>query len=159
MAEHLTWFEEHLSNLSSNSSTVALKLHVTSQELPILDEKYTKVHTGLEKASKQMESTIADGTLPYLAEPAGAGDMENVNEKEPQRLSTVRAADFDGVRYGKFKADAAIQEAIEGLTNNHRVLVAACGPSSLMNAVLDAVEKCRKMDGPSLEVHCEQFGW
>lgn len=40
-----------------------------------------------------------------------------------------------------------------------RILVAACGPSGLSNNVSDAVRDCISIDGPSLDLHLEAFGW
>jgi hypothetical protein len=42
---------------------------------------------------------------------------------------------------------------------SQRILVAACGPAGLSDDVKDAVKKCTKADGPSLDLHLEAFGW
>jgi hypothetical protein len=42
---------------------------------------------------------------------------------------------------------------------NQRVLVAACGPTGLSDGVRDAVRDCTSIDGPSLDLHLEAFGW
>jgi hypothetical protein len=42
---------------------------------------------------------------------------------------------------------------------SERILVAACGPAGLSNGVRDAVKTCTKVDGPSLDLHLEAFGW
>jgi ferredoxin-NADP reductase len=40
-----------------------------------------------------------------------------------------------------------------------RILVAACGPAGLSDSVRDAVKSCTSVDGPSLDLHLEAFGW
>jgi hypothetical protein len=42
---------------------------------------------------------------------------------------------------------------------NQQVIVAACGPAGLSNDVRDAVGSCIDVDGPSLNLHLEAFGW
>jgi hypothetical protein len=40
-----------------------------------------------------------------------------------------------------------------------RILVAACGPAGLSDNVRDAVKSRTTVDGPSLDLHLEAFGW
>lgn len=56
-----------------------------------------------------------------------------------------------------------ILSTIHGIANecdaSQRIIVAACGPAGLSNDVRDAVKSCTKVDGPSLDLHLEAFGW
>jgi hypothetical protein len=52
-----------------------------------------------------------------------------------------------------------IREAVLSAKKGERVLVAACGPESLMTVVRDTTANLIRGDGPGVELHCEQFGW
>jgi hypothetical protein len=40
-----------------------------------------------------------------------------------------------------------------------RIIIAACGPDGLMKNVRRVAADCITVKGPSVELHCEQFGW
>lgn len=40
-----------------------------------------------------------------------------------------------------------------------RIAVAACGPDGLMQITRRTVADCIRVDGPSVELFLEQFGW
>jgi NAD(P)H-flavin reductase len=40
-----------------------------------------------------------------------------------------------------------------------KVAIAACGPQGLMKAVTRAAVGVMGVNGPSVELHCEAFGW
>ncbi len=63
------------------------------------------------------------------------------------------------LRSGRPDVEAQIREAIQSTPKDKRVLVAACGPSSLMKSVRNTTAACISADGPSIELHLEQFGW
>lgn len=52
-----------------------------------------------------------------------------------------------------------IGSEIEAAGRTERILVLGCGPPSLMDDVRDAAAGCIRCEGPTVELHCEQFGW
>lgn len=52
-----------------------------------------------------------------------------------------------------------IDEFIGRAGNDERVAIAACGPNGLMTTVRNATAGAIKVKGPSVGLHCEQFGW
>ncbi|TLS24666.1 hypothetical protein PpBr36_08121 [Pyricularia pennisetigena] len=60
---------------------------------------------------------------------------------------------------GRPPAEVLIRSAVEATPADQRVLVVACGPDSLMRAARDTAASCIRLDGPEVELHCEQFGW
>jgi hypothetical protein len=40
-----------------------------------------------------------------------------------------------------------------------RVLISGCGPGKLTETMRETGADCIRSDGPSIEVHCEAFGW
>jgi hypothetical protein len=50
-------------------------------------------------------------------------------------------------------------ESVEKADPHDRIVVAACGPESLMETARRTVARCIKADGPHLDLHCQQFGF
>lgn len=59
--------------------------------------------------------------------------------------------------YKRMSAGSVISEAMQEVGPDQRVLVAACGPSLLMDAVRDSVECARNNPGCTIDVHLEDF--
>ena len=66
-----------------------------------------------------------------------------------------------GVPISYTRPDVAdlVRSSIEATAADKRVLVMGCGPEGLMKCVRDTTASCIRSDGPSVELHCEQFGW
>lgn len=60
---------------------------------------------------------------------------------------------------GRPNVDNSIRKIIAETPNDERVVIAACGPDSLMFNIRRVAASCIKVNGPSIELHCEQFGW
>ncbi|KAH7030765.1 ferric reductase NAD binding domain-containing protein [Microdochium trichocladiopsis] len=60
---------------------------------------------------------------------------------------------------GRPDVAAYIKATISSVEPSKRVLVAACGPPLMLKTIRNAAAECVRGDGPSVEVHCEQFGW
>lgn len=61
--------------------------------------------------------------------------------------------------YGRPDTEALIREAVRSVSKDQRILIAACGPTSLIEVVRNTAASCIRADGPAVELHCEQFGW
>ena len=72
---------------------------------------------------------------------------------------TISRASLHPVKTGRPDLAFVIRNAVTTTPSNQRVLVAACGPNSLMHVVRDITAGLIKTDGPGVELHCEQFGW
>lgn len=58
------------------------------------------------------------------------------------------------------KSDAGelVRRTIFSSGSHSKILVAVCGPKSLMNAVKDSVDECRGSMDARIDFHCEDFG-
>ncbi|EMR62378.1 putative ferric reductase like transmembrane component protein [Eutypa lata UCREL1] len=61
--------------------------------------------------------------------------------------------------YGRPDTEGLIREAVQSVSKDQRVFIAACGPTSLIEVVRNTTASCIRADGPAVELHCEQFGW
>lgn len=101
-------------------------------------------------------------SINYVAKGEGLNDENGFGNGERQWLlgettpeTTKHVADL---RNEKMKVEKVIREAVETVGKYQRVLVAACGPQSLMDAVRDSADRYRKDAGYMMDVHCESFG-
>jgi ferredoxin-NADP reductase len=64
-----------------------------------------------------------------------------------------------GVLPGRADVETLINNFVSSASDDERIAIAACGPESLMSTVRRTATNAIKVDGPSIELHCEQFGW
>jgi len=79
-------------------------------------------------------------------------------EKQPD-LMKVEAPPSLNIQAGRPEVRKIIQEAIGSCDKNEKIIIAACGPDSMMAITRQCVVDNIKTSGPSVELHCEQFGW
>lgn len=74
---------------------------------------------------------------------------------------TSRPVDFHNIpiHYRRPEVAAMIREAVDDTAPNERVLISGCGPAKLMDLMRATTADCITSGGPSIELHCEQFGW
>lgn len=53
--------------------------------------------------------------------------------------------------------EVVFAEVLGEVNSHERVLVAACGPSSLIDAVKDSVDSWRDKSELGIDLHCEDF--
>lgn len=112
---------------------------------------------------KEMEQRVEDATKAAVS--ATAGTRTSVIVANPEMAVTQTDSDSERPRRqhrmtaGRPDVGTLIREAVEGTPRNQRVLVASCGPQSLMTVVRDTTASLVRADGPTVELHCEQFGW
>jgi Ferric reductase NAD binding domain len=63
------------------------------------------------------------------------------------------------INQGRPDIAALITEIVSNADCYDRIAVAACGPNGMIQVARKATAKNIRVEGPSLERHCEQFGW
>lgn len=63
------------------------------------------------------------------------------------------------VRRGRPNFDQLITKVVREASFHEEIGIAACGPSEMMRLVRTVAAKNIRVDGPSITLHCEQFGW
>ncbi|TVY49572.1 Ferric/cupric reductase transmembrane component, partial [Lachnellula occidentalis] len=139
--EMLEWFSEQLKELT-DSSLVNIRLFSTRGSTS--DSTFVPDSLDEEKNSST--------NLP--------ASSKNSHDIEKQIASPVSSADIvASPQSGRPDIAAIIDDIVEKSEDNDRIVVAACGPDSLMQATRSTVAKNIKVNGPSIELHIEQFGW
>jgi hypothetical protein len=106
-----------------------------------------------------------------------AGDIEKTalpNKEDAINLSTFKeSSDLDiEKRLSASKEEAQLEittarpaiativrDIVEKSEKSDRIAFAACGPESMLLVTRKAVAECIRVNGPSVELHLEQFGW
>lgn len=128
LVEYLSWFDQHLQNLTRFGSAVNVKVYITDE--------------GPDRINSNCEDISRNGSVNTLLSGAAC---EDVNQSA-------------SLEYKKLSAESVIWDAMQTVGNHEKVLVAACGPSSLMDAVRDSVDSIRCKGGHWIDVHFEDFG-
>ncbi|KAK8098403.1 uncharacterized protein PG998_013889 [Apiospora kogelbergensis] len=145
--DNLSWFAEHLNAIRSHAHAprVALKIHATREVSSSTDTSAVAV----DDSSLRKTETVIEG---------GAEELSKVRTAVHRTGTNVSVHDVP-VEQGRPDIAALIRSAIATVGRDQRVLVAACGPDKLMKVVRNTTAECIAVDGPAVELHCEQFGW
>ncbi|EPE08173.1 ferric reductase like transmembrane component [Ophiostoma piceae UAMH 11346] len=143
--DSLTWYAKHLDTLQSHAK--APQVHVSLHVTRVPGSSDDDARRGRPVVHREIEKK-ADNEQTEGANVHGSGT--------DTPASTPLRHPFSP---GRPDAAAVIREAVSSTARSQRVLVAACGPPSLMTTVRNATAQCITSDGPSIELHCEQFGW
>lgn len=113
----------------------------------------------------------------YLPEPLSPTTAEKVDfsidiEKAPTSVASATLTELAEARtpwdstatltttYGRPDVHSLIKDVVSKAGYGDRVVIAACGPPpGLMKAVRSTAASAMQMKGPSVELHCEAFGW
>ena len=141
MTAKLSWFERELGVLRS-SPFVNVVVHATRpgnepKPLPIDDPEF-KTSSPNDSLPTTFEARSEKVELPSVAIPLFASL---------------------GVHSGRPNIPAIIKEVVLNAGQHERVVVAGCGPVSLMDATRQGAAACISTSGPSIDLHLEQFGW
>ncbi|KAI1850219.1 hypothetical protein JX265_002116 [Neoarthrinium moseri] len=178
--DNLSWFADHLNAIRTHTHApkVALKVHATrsAPSTPAVTEK---------PSTQSLQPTVGSMSSADLAPMTPLSELEKESrlvhpEDLPAIVPTGEDPEKDGLRAvmchmgrrtittgsidmpveeGRPDVVALLQEAVKSSGRDKRILIAACGPDGLMKAVRNTAAGLITKDGPSIELHCEQFGW
>lgn len=143
--ERVEWFARELKELMA-SPCVSLRIHSTLPLSPPPTENYESNSPRLEKKSPA-----------YEVNSTSLGGSESDVEKQPAKAISLLGSLV--VHQGRPDISTLIKEVITGSNRQDKVIVAVCGPGSMMEDTRAAVADNIKVNGPSLELHSEHFGW
>ncbi|KAI0386734.1 ferric reductase NAD binding domain-containing protein [Hypomontagnella monticulosa] len=163
--DNLTWFTQHLHNLRSNvhAPKIALKVHLTR----LAPSSSMKEVSSPERRSASVTSAdLEQGEISPASGLASSAATRYESDRDEKELaghleipSETASTTTLPIYRGRPDTETEIRNAVRSLSKNQRVLIAACGPGSLTTIVRNVAASCISVDGPAVEVHCEQFGW
>jgi predicted ferric reductase len=147
----LAWYEPHLNAIRNHAhaSKVNLTLHITREnrsESPLIEKLSDKQ---LEAQVSHVESIVNEDKQ-LEAGIAGAGGPSSPTMETVGRRPTQE---------GRPQIKILIADAVARARPGQKVLVLACGPTGMIKDVRRSVAANLHAGGPSVELHCEQFGW
>ncbi|OTA98741.1 hypothetical protein M426DRAFT_28159 [Hypoxylon sp. CI-4A] len=165
--DNLSWFTEHLQKLLSHvhAPRIALKVHLTRLGSTTARDASLEGRAG-SGTSSDLEPTALEKGNDFITAsgPASASITTRYESDRDEKLTTVQPSSASStanvpINIGRPDTETEIRNAVRSLSRHQRVLIAACGPDALTNKVRNVAASCISVDGPAVEVHCEQFGW
>ncbi|KAL0931285.1 Ferric/cupric reductase transmembrane component 2-like protein 3 [Colletotrichum truncatum] len=139
----LSWFSTHLQRLLQHPN-FSVSLFITDEPLSSSrDRPHTQDEGQPGSTEGRRSSRLSDS------------DTEALRFKE----SDVQNTFSPSLNYGRPDVAAVIRHAVEESTPTQRVIVMGCGPQRLMQELRNNVAREIRATGPSVDLHCEQFGW
>ncbi|ETS79288.1 hypothetical protein PFICI_09141 [Pestalotiopsis fici W106-1] len=162
--DDVAWAADHVRALRAYGSRVCLGIYVT-QDRPLASNS-----DGLEESTNTTALdlfqyfTVYEGTersLPPTGEKHGQNenaastdDLDGWIQESKQEGATVWA-----LVYGKLRLNKILPELVAGANVNQRILIGVCGPTGMTATSRDVVSPLMQPNGPSIDLHCESFGW
>lgn len=183
ITDNLGWFENHLNTLRTHqhSPNVNVSLYVsrasastppeeqrrgsvvmsapTAMHRTTTDsssEAETPASPADDNSSRRFDEKALEQGLTYLGSARGGSSSNAGSEKA---TSAESRSGHHAVREGRPNTATLVRDAVSGTPAHQRVLVAACGPDSLVRVARQTTASLIRGDGPGVELHCEQFGW
>ncbi|KAI0471306.1 ferric reductase NAD binding domain-containing protein [Xylaria cf. heliscus] len=171
--DNMAWFTRHLNHIITHECApkIALKLHLTKVETnEITSPPVPSSPSQLSTASASIPTSILEKSLesPVLSTRTSSvalheTDLEKSNTGEKvqcvEEIPSIAQGLGVPVLYGRPDIKASVSEAITSVAKDKRIFIAVCGPRGLVDTVRNTTANCIQVDGPSVELHCEQFGW
>ncbi|KAH8802841.1 ferric reductase NAD binding domain-containing protein [Xylogone sp. PMI_703] len=145
--ENMSWFDEALQQLQ-RSPLVNITLHLTKSQ--DISEQQSLTASG--KTENRMDHI---SETPVLLTKGSDSDIEKAHID----VQSVPISSQLHIHPGRPNIQSLIRNIVQQSTPQERIIVAACGPGSLTKTVREAAAECISASGPSIELHCEQFGW
>ncbi|KAI1750807.1 ferric reductase NAD binding domain-containing protein [Xylaria castorea] len=171
--DNMAWFTRQLNHIIAHECApkIALKLHLTRVETTeIASAPVPHSPSQISTAAASIPTSILEKSLesPVLSTQTSSvalheTDLEKTNTNE--RVECIEEIPSPApelglpVLYGRPDIEACVREAITSVPKDKRIFIAVCGPSGLVDTVRNTTAGCIRIDGPSVELHCEQFGW
>lgn len=150
--ENLSWFAECLRDLSSYPS-INVALHVTGPS------SHLAPYRDYSPGSSTPVLMAAGDFLPQIGQGGAVESLDRLVNDPGAQGESFDAEDKFAVNYARLSVREAVHDALRGMVADQRVLIAACGPRSMMDEVRAVAGDCITFDGPSVKVHCENFEW
>lgn len=148
-ATQLPWYARDVKRLQSDGR-VSVKLFVTRS--PNLGDS----------------DTDSDENM-FTRSAPGSSSNKEVADVDPEKGGILSESEDAGytathfgnapIAYGRPDVGSLIGDAIHEMSSEKHVLVLGCGPSGLMETVRSKTVSCLHGEAPSVELHCEEFGW
>ncbi|KAH8667412.1 ferric reductase NAD binding domain-containing protein [Tricladium varicosporioides] len=168
--ETLSWFEKELAELQS-SPHISFFLHTTrpSATSSPAQTQSPGHSTPVDLPSSPIDSEKSHdfpaaspiaGTAPNTHHATFDLDIEKKGTKQSHsRKNPWESSISLDIAPGRPDVSGLIKDVVARSNKEDRISIAACGPASLMDAVRKTATNSISVNGPSIELHCEQFGW
>ncbi|KAG5965367.1 hypothetical protein E4U58_002866 [Claviceps cyperi] len=166
----LEWFSDHSITLR-NDPRFSVQVFVTRSSpppppLPILHCGTTvQYQDGEKKGTRSLAEDDCERMQHlHVASSDSSIDLEKSSPPSDGESTLGLGADADTekkvlIEYQRPDIPLLIREVVGEAAAQESILIAGCGPGKLMDVMRETTADCIRWDGPSIELHCEQYGW
>ncbi|KAF3025525.1 hypothetical protein E8E14_009135 [Neopestalotiopsis sp. 37M] len=161
--DDVAWAADHVKALRAYGTRVRLSIYVT-QDRPLAYNSETLDESTNTPLSDLLQNfTIYENTEMSL--PASPKQSQTEKTAPPHDLNgpVHGSKQLDSgiwtLSYGKLRLEMVLVDLVAGTNAHQRVLIGVCGPSGMTATSRDVVSTLIQSDGPSIDLHCESFGW
>ncbi|KAF4979832.1 hypothetical protein FZEAL_4048 [Fusarium zealandicum] len=162
---YLPWFSHHLKTLQGDRR-VKVKVYVTRASAAEIGTQSPPLPSDSSLSGTLVGSHPEKEPLPQLTVTRLSLDTEKEGFSSPVESPVSPSIESKSeptsdipIMYGRPDVAFLVCEAVQGVSADKRVLVMGCGPRTLISTVRNSTAGCIADNGPSVELHCEQFGW
>ncbi|KAG5953070.1 hypothetical protein E4U53_007039 [Claviceps sorghi] len=162
----LEWFSDQLTTLK-NDSRFSIRVFVTRSSPPLPASPPPKADIMEDKTNETArvrEVNVPETHISSISQ--SSVDLEKSLRRSDDEYTlagdSVPAAGLENgmmIKYQRPDVAELIREAVGETAAHERILVSGCGPARLMDVMRETAADCIRPDGPSIELHCEKFGW
>ncbi|CZR64086.1 related to ferric-chelate reductase [Phialocephala subalpina] len=166
--KQISWFQKELAELQT-SHRVNIILHATRPSIhevrqstsrspisPVDEEK--ALHDSF-SFSNPPQSLVPNSPILSLPEDPEKDEIHHAQTSHRYIDHAWSSTSSVNILPGRPDVDHIVKKVVSETGDDQRVVVAACGPDGLMWRVRKATAGVIRVGGPSVELHCEQFGW
>jgi len=149
---NLAWFQTELSKLRQ-SALINVTIHVTSQNVRVQRTEHQGADLTIDNPLKNEGEKEMSNTGPT------ALSSDNLEKGIDAAVSMSASTTSLDLQPGRPDIQAIISQVIRSASADEAIIVAACGPKKMMVDARNAVAGLTRINGPSITIHTEQFGW
>ncbi|TDZ41204.1 Ferric/cupric reductase transmembrane component 2 [Colletotrichum trifolii] len=164
--ENLEWFADHIQHLSQHETGLNMILHVTRQNREEIQEKETLEQPPPLSSEPSFKTSPSKSVVKedFQASLAVVNNSQTISAAMSQEsvgddVGAASIGDFCNIKHERLDVKRVLDQATEDSAPGQRVLVASCGPKSLVDIVQSSVAWQISSRDVSIDIHCENFGW
>ncbi|KAG6079459.1 hypothetical protein E4U30_000767 [Claviceps sp. LM220 group G6] len=167
----LEWFSDHFITLR-NDPRFSVQVFVTRSSPPPPPLAPLRSDTTLQSQDEEKKGPRSFAGDDYerrqhLHAASSDSSIDLEKSSPPSDGESTLGADADPsidekkvlIEYQRPDIPGLIREVVGEAAAQESILIAGCGPGKLMDVMRETTADCIRWDGPSIELHCEKYGW
>ncbi|KAF7540733.1 hypothetical protein G7054_g1190 [Neopestalotiopsis clavispora] len=152
--EHLSWFRDHLHNMASAGLPIHITVYITG---PKSSANHYDAANTVVKSNEMQNGMESRSLLQGSASSYGTIQEADATAEQPVSPANVKFAKLCDIKTVRMDTEVVFEKMLRTVNSHDRVLVATCGPKSLMDDVRESVDHWRNKSDLAIQMHSEAF--